>query len=588
MSHFASAAAKPAVVLAFLLSVFVLQSYTASLKKSAVWDEPVHIAAGLSYVESGHILLNQQHPPLLKEISGIFLRASGVRWPMTQEASDLLQGALPLTDPIANQIVAENGPDRVMFWARLPFIFVAAILGLVLYLLGTRLLGEATALSAVFLYVLDPTILAHSYLVTTDVGVAAFIMLFLLTLWDYLERPGWARMLWCGLALAAALGSKFSAVAMLPVAVMLLLAAAFRPAESVAPAGPFSRLPKAGPNVLCPCGSGTKYKHCHGKSPTKPSLSKSRAHLSRYGLAFAGMIAIAFLILQALYLFPKDAFAYVTGLELVNADHSDKFMAYMAGHLAPRFYSYTTVAYLLKEPLPNIFLMLIGLIGVLWRRPTQWLALVFLLVPPAALFAGYTFFSDNAGVRYIIPVLPFTYLLGGIGLVTLVKGARPWNQVVAGLLCSWSVIAAVGIYPDHLSYFNETACLLSTPSSIGLDGGSRCGPYWLADSNVDWGQGLKQLKDWLDRNARDRKVRLAYFGHLPPEAYGIQQEPMSGEDFINPHKPGLYILSAHALAYNLRTTMQDSEHHNGWLKNTRPTAIVGHAYYIYDFPGDSH
>ena len=34
-------------------------------------------------------------------------------------------------------------------------------------------------------------------------------------------------------------------------------------------------------------------------------------------------------------------------------------------------------------------------------------------------------------------------------------------------------IAAAGIYPDHLSYFNEMACLLKTPSNVGLDGGTR-------------------------------------------------------------------------------------------------------------------
>jgi len=34
--------------------------------------------------------------------------------------------------------------------------------------------------------------------------------------------------------------------------------------QSVGPAHP-SRIRKVGPNVPCPCGSGTKYKKCHGR-----------------------------------------------------------------------------------------------------------------------------------------------------------------------------------------------------------------------------------------------------------------------------------------------------------------------------------
>jgi preprotein translocase subunit SecA len=36
-------------------------------------------------------------------------------------------------------------------------------------------------------------------------------------------------------------------------------------AAAVPPAVPFVRqVPKVGRNEMCPCGSGKKYKHCHG------------------------------------------------------------------------------------------------------------------------------------------------------------------------------------------------------------------------------------------------------------------------------------------------------------------------------------
>lgn len=77
-------------------------------------------------------------------------------------------------------ILTRNGPDRVLFWARLPLILVACLLVLVIFLWARQLFVSLEALGALFLFVLDPTIVGHSFTVTTDVGVAAFGTLFIL------------------------------------------------------------------------------------------------------------------------------------------------------------------------------------------------------------------------------------------------------------------------------------------------------------------------------------------------------------------------------------------------------------------------
>jgi len=178
-----------------LVAVFLLQSFFASLQKSPVYDEPPHIASGLSYLATGVFRANLQHPPLLKEMSALFLRAAGIEWPRTEEARALIRGAPEAENyewPLGNEIIASNGPDRVMFWARLPFTLLAGLLAVLIYVWGRELAGPAAAQGALFLYALDPTILAHSFLVTTDVGLAAFSMLFLWTVWRYVERAGGA------------------------------------------------------------------------------------------------------------------------------------------------------------------------------------------------------------------------------------------------------------------------------------------------------------------------------------------------------------------------------------------------------------
>ena len=551
------------VVAAFALAVaFFAQSLTSSMKKSATYDEPMHIAAGLSYLATGRIVVSPEHPPLLKELSALALQQNGVHWPATAEATAAANGDAKSASSVSRSIIVDNGPDRVMFWARLPLIFVATALVLAVYLLGRRLVGEAAGVGAAFLCTFDPNLLAHSFLVTTDVGVATFLVLFMVALWDYLNRPSLARAIICGVALGAALAAKYSAVILPPVAGLLMLAAVRWPIDSAKAVASKSR------------GANGESQFAH--RTLRPML--------RYAAGFVAMCVAAFLLLQVIYLFPRNPLQYLSGWGSIYGSHVEGFQGYMAGHLAPRFYSYYVVAFLLKEPLATIALAAIGLFVVVRDKTMHPLARAFLLVPPVVIVAGYTVMSFNIGIRYLMPALPYAYLLGGVALARLFQSMRAPVRALGGVLCAWVLLAAVGIYPDHLSYFNEAACVLDDPKKLGFDGGSRCGPTWLDDSNVDWGQGLKQLKDWLDRNAGGRQVRLGYFGTIPPEAYGIRQVPMSDEDLLSGKSPGLYAVSAHIVASTPAVALQARGSGAEWLRRTPPVAIVGHAFYIFDIP----
>jgi hypothetical protein len=273
---------------------------------------------------------------------------------------------------------------------------------------------------------------------------------------------------------------------------------------------------------------------------------------------------------------------YLRYSRMVNADHNPNYLMYMAGSLSRNFPSYFAVAYLLKEPIAGIVLAAIGLVAIVRSESLPVLAKWFLFVPPAVFFLAVTFMADNLGVRYIMPVLPFTHLYAGVGIATLVDRARVWRPAIAiaAVLCVWLAVAAAGIYPDHISYFNEAACLLTEPGHTGLDGGSRCGPLWLDDSNVDWGQGFKQLKTWLDRNAPGRSLNFAFSTPFPPEGYGIQCKHLQMEDLYKKPEPGLYAVSAHMVA-RAPAAARLAGFNADWLRG-RPLAVVGHAIYVYD------
>jgi hypothetical protein len=351
-------------------------------------------------------------------------------------------------------------------------------------------------LGALFLYTLDPNVIAHAQLVTTDLGFAAFAVLFLVALWHYSESPGLKRAALAGLALGAMLSAKFTGVFLLPLAILI-------------------------------------------------------ARRSVRDLAAMGLIALA--IVQILYISPGGLYLYQYGIGQVNADHDPSYQVFLAGAFAHRFPGYFIAAWLLKEPIATLILCIAGA----WLLPRR--VKVWVLAPAVILFAAHELFADNLGIRYLLPALPFLYIAGGYALTRIPRAA-------AAALCAWIAINAIGIYPDHLSYFNESACLLRDPARIGLDAGAACGPAWLDDSNVDWGQAAKQLAVWL----HGRPVRVAWFGSFPVEAYGVQAEDL--RELPKTPAPGLYAVSAHLVA---RAPVE-------WVRTMRPAAIVGHAVYVFD------
>ena len=278
---------------------FSFRFFSFSLVRSPGWDEPGHVAAGLTYVETGNFLVNPQHPPLLKELSGLALMLSGARMPTTPATREFLKGNSTYQWMVGSRILVTGDLERNLLLARLPLMLVSVMLGALVYVWGRQLIGAAAALGGLLLFALDPTVIAHAGMVTMDVGSSAFMVLMLCAVWNYLQRPQAGRLVLCGLAMGAALTAKFTAIFLLPVVGVLLLAAV-RWAPGAA-AGPGARQ-AAAPDDLCPCGSGRKHKNCHGKTSqgrTAALAAFDYLPYARAAGAFLLMLAIALLVIEA-------------------------------------------------------------------------------------------------------------------------------------------------------------------------------------------------------------------------------------------------------------------------------------------------
>jgi hypothetical protein len=283
------------------------------------------------------------------------------------------------------------------------------------------------------------------------------------------------------------------------------------------------------------------------------------------------MIVIASVVLWAIYLLPADPFMYLKGLRAVNRDHDPGFPYYLMGELRPGGWrAYFLIAWLIKTPVPSLLIFLFSIALFVTGRRAVWIDELLLVVPALAFFVGYSLSADDIGIRYLIPCFPF-FMIFAARIVSWVVQANPIVRLALPLLLSWYLVEFLVIYPDHLSYFNQIA------------GGYRHGPEWLDDSNVDWGQGLIQLRRYLEtRKLED--YSLCYFGSGEPSYYGIASRNVTNEVPLSPPVGTTLILSGHFIARMRALSPRDiSNEKQNWPSKAVPKAIVGHAYYVYEF-----
>jgi tetratricopeptide (TPR) repeat protein len=138
----------------------------------------------------------------------------------------------------------------------------------------------------------------------------------------------------------------------------------------------------------------------------------------------------------------------------------------------------------------------------------------FLVIPPVIYFSVALYSGINFGVRHLLPIYPFLIVLIAFSAWNIAQRHRAF-AILAALLVVFHIVSSVRAYPDYLSYANE------------LWGGPQNVHRIFADSNVDWGQGLKAMKRYIDQH-QIKECWFAYFGSYVVDAayYGIPCKPL--------------------------------------------------------------
>jgi 4-amino-4-deoxy-L-arabinose transferase-like glycosyltransferase len=396
-------------------------------------------------------------------------------------------------DPIGNQA-------QLLPVVRLGSMWIWLLAATLTALWSRQCLGPRAMALAAWLFALSPNLIAHGTLATMELPLVAGTTAMCLLFWRFLATP---RKTWFWSSAAAggvAFSCKYTAILFPPILAAVWWVALFRRGEkrmlrhtgrvasymlgfvivmlvtNLAVTG-FARIPL----------STTEGRH--------PTLEK-----------WLGTTATA--KLSGLYEtpLPHDWVGFATQLH----HQASGGASYLWGERRQSgwwYYYFVTLAY--KVPI-GLWLLVSARLAFVWfgekhRFTSSHIELLPLVV---LLFLAITAVgsSRNYGMRYLLPLAPLA-----IVWVSALAECRPaiWPGLAAAAGLVGFVAAIAASHPHELTYFNILA------------GGPKGGRQILADSNLDWGQGLRALVRMQNEQPDFRDITFYYFGDTDPAYYGV-------------------------------------------------------------------
>ncbi|MEK7657856.1 MAG: glycosyltransferase family 39 protein [Patescibacteria group bacterium] len=509
----------------------------ASFQESATMDELAHIPAGYGYVKYLDFRLNPEHPPLVKALAAFPLLFQKLNFPTDKS---------PWQTDINGQWAAGaqflyesgNNADTIIQWSRLGPMLLTLILIIFIYIWSKELIGRWWALFPTFLFAFSPTVLTHGHYVTTDIGAALGIFIATYYFVKFLFGQSRRHLIFAGLAFGIAQSMKFSAFLLIPFFIFLITVFLI-------------------------------WKIYHDWRQTAPSARLKRFSIRglRYFKSISAIFIIGYILIYAIYFlftinypiekqvadtkFILTSFSgapaeiniwmagnkilrplgqYLLGVLMVLQRSSGGNTGYFLGEVsAGGWWYYFPIVFILKEPVPSLILIFIALFLSVWGiirklQTTNYKLQTFMdylgnhfaefsMLSFAIFYWLYSIKSPlNIGIRHLMPTMPFIYILAASALKKWINYNSKviFKSAVIAILIIWYLAETFLSAPYYLSYFNQ------------ISGGVENGYKYVTDSNYDWGQDLKRLKNFVENppaGEKINKIAIDYFGGGSPKYY---------------------------------------------------------------------
>lgn len=557
------------VLCAGILLAMALNLVAVTARKSITADELVLIPAAYYHLVTNDFHLVTEHPPLCKLLAGLPLLFIQPNEPQPQQIDPSISRA-DLEWSYAMRFWQDNRPqfETISFWARVPMIALTIALGLLTFIFARDVFGARAALFAVVLFALEPTFLAHGRVVQTDMVAAFGLLLSVFAVYRYWQSPDWKHALWLGAATGIGMLTKFSMLILGPVLLILAVVLFWRSPRRRAVIASHSVLGAL--MLLFVINAGYFFHH-------RPVVDADAQWLAK---SFPTSSANLLMSVRALRLIlPTD---FVMGVYWQLHHSQEGHPAGLLGMYSQRgWWYYFPVAFALKTTIAFLIVAL-GALGwatyrVLAKRDRQ---MLFLLIP----FALYTIFvmmsPIDIGIRYYLPAYSFLFILVGAlfdSVLRMGKSQRSRLAVISvivillGSMC-WETIRS---YPNYTSYMNQFASAR---------------PHWwyLSDSNVEWGDEVKELAEYLRARGETRTRALLLAGYITLGFYGVEYvDALSPNESAPPRYLALgasFLNGSTVPGYDLNgKRVSETERVNTFdeFRHRTPEAVIGNSIYVY-------
>ena len=584
---------KPGLIASGIIIISLILAITSFWDDSLIVDEIPHVGSGYSYVKKLDYRLNPEHPPLAKALATfplLFLELKQNAFQTKFWLKDI-NGQWDFGRFFIFQ--SGNNTDLITKVVKFPILIFFIIAAVLIYKWASRLYGKFAGLTALTLFSFSPTVLAHSRFVTTDVPALFGMLLATFFFIKYLQEPNKKNFWLAGVTFGVAILTKFSTFLIVPY--FLLLAVVFG----------LTKKPK-------------------------------KFHVSKFTLQTILIFMIGFILIvwPVYYLFtfnyPPERQAadtefilgsfgnrtlaninefiadksviralgqYMLGLLMVGQRAVGGNTTYFLGEVsATGWRYYFPVVYAIKEPLTWWILVVIALLYLAWqvKKPSgiknfgliikefiknyfvEFAMLLWLVIYWTTSIKS----NLNIGVRHLLPTYPFAIILVAGQISRLRNKLRTDSKkilcsmfyVLCSILMGWYVFESVRVWPYYLTYFNQLA------------GGPSGGYRYVVDSNLDWGQDLKRLSQWVEKNNIE-KIHLDYFGWSDPIYYlGPKFQWLTAgqyknaQDFIDKTGGGYLAVSATFFM----GSRGDPEKSYAWLQRYEPVAVIGNSIWVWE------
>jgi 4-amino-4-deoxy-L-arabinose transferase-like glycosyltransferase len=520
------------LTVAALLVIQTTLALTMVHRESLTFDEGDHMFAGYMMWKAGDYGLNPEHPPLAKLLATVPILAEHL-WVPPPMPGQFFKAEAYLN---GRDWLARNDGDRqhLVFEMRASAELLALGLCLFVFLAARDWFGDAAGLIALVLVVFDPNVLAHSALVTTDIGVSCFFVAAIWTFYRFAARPTLIRLLLVSLATGLLLATKHSGILIGPMFVSLIawevLKAPSTERKRIAlrlTGGFFAII------VLSVFVLWAFYGFRYTARPAGMAFSTSVAAYAEPLPHFESAVVVA---VGRLHLLPESYLVGLVDVKLVSI----AYPTFLLGKVYPHgLWYYFPLVILIKTTLGLLLLIALATFAMVTGKLTRHRELFYSLAPPVIYLAVAMMSGMNIGSRHLLPMYAFVIIFAAAGAATLAGMNRRWT-ILCSVLIVAHVVSSLLAFPNEIAYANEAS------------GGPRNVHNLLSDSTVDWAQQLFQVKQWQDRHP-DQECWFAYFARpvIDPGVYGIRCHALptfdtqwGGVGLVPPSVTGAVLISA--------------------------------------------